>query len=149
MDLNLGGDSFSQIWVPSSPTFFEKLIAHPSVKDAYKYYVSNQSPLRDDNRGGFAHAGVLFTQENGYAMTAAGEQLEFIPAGTARAVPLGTQAFGTMLAPADFIETVNTPGKPRYAKQELMSFGRGVKIHTQSNPLPYCKRPQLLVKLLA
>ncbi len=45
------------------------------------------------------------------------------------------------------METVNTPGLPRYAKQARMKFDRGVELHTQSNPLPLCVRPHLLVKL--
>lgn len=147
IELNNEGSPPTTIWVPCSPTFFEKLITHASVKDAYKYYASQQSPLRDDNRGGFYHAGVLFTEENGYADNFAGVRRKFIADDTAQVVPIGTDAAGTFLAPADFIETVNTPGLPRYAKQKLMDFGRGVVIHTQSNVLPYFKRPQMLIKL--
>ena len=50
-------------------------------------------------------------------------------------------------APADFNETVNTPGQPVYAKQEPRKFDRGTDLHTQSNPLPMCLRPSVLVKL--
>jgi hypothetical protein len=50
-------------------------------------------------------------------------------------------------APADFVETVNTLGLPRYAKQAVdQEFGRWVKLHTQSNPLPICTRPKVLIK---
>ena len=49
----------------------------------------------------------------------------------------------------DVNETVNTLGQPLYAKQEPREFGRGTDLHTQSNPLPMCHRPGLLVKLLA
>ena len=62
--------------------------------------------------------------------------------------PLGTvDTFGTYLAPADFNETVNTLGQPLYAKQEPRKFERGTDLHTQSNPLPMCHRPGVLVKL--
>ncbi|MGD7215362.1 major capsid protein, partial [Ralstonia pseudosolanacearum] len=33
------------------------------------------------------------------------------------------------------------------AKQEPRQFGRGTDVHTQSNPLPMCLRPGVLVKL--
>jgi hypothetical protein len=35
---------------------------------------------------------------------------------------------------------------PLYAKQEPRKFGRGTDLHTQSNPLPICLRPEVLVK---
>jgi len=52
-------------------------------------------------------------------------------------------------APADFNETVNTLGQPLYAKQEPRKFDRGTDLHTQSNPLPICHRPGLLIKVVA
>lgn len=51
------------------------------------------------------------------------------------------------MAPADFNETVNTLGQPLYAKQDSRKFERGTDLHTQSNPLPMCHRPGVLVKL--
>ena len=48
---------------------------------------------------------------------------------------------------ADFNETVNTIGQTLYAKQEPRKFDRGTDLHTQSNPLPMCHRPGVLVKL--
>ena len=58
------------------------------------------------------------------------------------------RTFATYFAPADFNETVNTLGQPLYAKQEPRRFDRGTDLHTQSNPLPLCHRPALLVKLV-
>ena len=72
----------------------------------------------------------------------------FIAAGEAHAFPVGTiDTFGTYVAPADFNETVNTLGQPLYAKQDSRKFERGTDLHTQSNPLPMCHRPGVLVKL--
>ncbi|MBE0660736.1 MAG: major capsid protein, partial [Bryobacteraceae bacterium] len=44
-------------------------------------------------------------------------------------------------------ETANTLGLPLYAKQEPRKFGRGTDLHSQSNPLPICHRPEVLVKV--
>ena len=72
----------------------------------------------------------------------------FIAAGEAHAFPVGTiDTFGTYVAPADFNETVNTLGQPLYAKQDSRKFELGTDLHTQSNPLPMCHRPGVLVKL--
>ncbi|MEZ5455082.1 MAG: major capsid protein [Lysobacteraceae bacterium] len=65
-----------------------------------------------------------------------------------RVFPTGTiDTFATYFAPADFNETVNTLGQPLYAKQEPRKFDRGTDLHTQSNPLPMCHRPGVLIKL--
>ena len=72
----------------------------------------------------------------------------FIAAGEAHAFPVGTvDTFATYFAPADFNETVNTLGQSLYAKQEPRKFDRGTDLHTQSNPLPMCHRPGVLIKL--
>ena len=82
------------------------------------------------------------------AATAAGATHKFIPEDAALFFPVGTQdSLVEYVAPADFIETVNTMGLPLYAKQAVdEKYQRFVSIHTQSNHLPLCHRPALLVK---
>jgi hypothetical protein len=47
----------------------------------------------------------------------------------------------------NFLETANTIGLPRYAKQAVdQQFARWVMLHVQSNPLPICTRPRVLIK---
>jgi hypothetical protein len=50
--------------------------------------------------------------------------------------------------PAQYlVETANTIGLPRYAKQAVdQQFARWVMLHVQSNPLPICTRPRVLIK---
>ncbi len=79
-----------------------------------------------------------------YRGTADGEVS--VPADEAWLFPEGAGIFKTWFAPADFVETVNTIGLPRYAKQKLMDFERGVEIHTQSNPLPINLRPRAVTR---
>ena len=98
----------------------------------------------------FTFAGVTFEEYLGQASDVDGNVRKFIASGEGHAFPEGTvDTFATYFAPADFNETVNTLGQPLYAKQEPREFGRGTDLHTQSNPLPMCHRPGLLVKLLA
>ena len=99
-------------------------------------------------RSGFTFGGITFEEYRGQASDINGTVRKFIAPGEAHAFPLGTvDTFGTYLAPADFNETVNTLGQPLYAKQEPRKFERGTDLHTQSNPLPMCHRPGVLVKL--
>jgi hypothetical protein len=48
-------------------------------------------------------------------------------------------------APADYIETVNTMGLPRYVKQYPMPNDKGIHIDTQMNVLSFCTRPLALL----
>lgn len=143
---NLKGEVFTGVHSLVSSGFFDKLVAHASVKEAYNFQnVANF--LREDQRRGFKFHGITFEEYLGSATDEAGTKREFIPAGDARFFPMGTQqTFRNYFAPADFMETVNTRGLELYAKQEIMKFDRGVEIHTQMNPLPLITRPALLVR---
>lgn len=144
---NLRGEFMTGVRCLCSPEFFEKLIAHPKVEKAYENFQQG-AILRDDVRAGFTFGGIVFEEYRGQATDGNGATRRFIAAGEAHAFPVGTiDTFGTYVAPADFNETVNTLGQPLYAKQDSRKFERGTDLHTQSNPLPMCHRPGVLVKL--
>lgn len=150
---NLMGDTMTGIHALCSSEFFESLITHDKVQEAYKYFAAAQNPLRDDVRRGFMYHGVMFEEYRGTA-TQLNEDgttttRRFIPANEARFFPVGTtETFSTYFAPADIIGEVNvSPDTEVYAAQARdAEFDRWVKLHTQSNPLPVVKRPALLVR---
>lgn len=135
-----------------SKEFFRKLITHAKVKDAYARWRDGEA-LRSDLRKGFEFGGITFEQYLGQVSTIDGEVRRFIKENEGHCIPMNTldtlDTFETIYAPADFLETANTIGKAVYAKQETRKFNRGVDLHTQSNPLPICYRPKVLVKLSA
>lgn len=108
-------------------------------------------PLRRDVRKGFTWQDITwveyrgkatFLQEDGTTVTR-----NFIAPNTCRFLPVGTQeSFRTYFAPADWIETVNKIGVPKYSKVVPEQGGRYVEILSESNPLPLCLRPKVLVK---
>lgn len=149
----LAGERMSTVHCLVSPEFFTKLVTHANVQEAYKLWNDGQA-LRSDMRAGFPFAGVTFEEYAGEASAPDGEggwvTRRFIAADEGHAFPLGTiDTFATHFAPADFNETVNTLGQPIYAKQEPRRFDRGTDLHTQSNPLPICHRPGLLIRVTA
>jgi hypothetical protein len=147
IDTNLRGEFMTGVHVLCSPEFFDKLVGHAVVHKAYEHYAQG-AMLRDDVRQGFAFGGLSFEEYRGQATDLEGNVRRFIAPGEAHAFPLGTvDTFATYFAPADFNETVNTLGQPLYAKQEPRKFERGTDLHTQSNPLPMCHRPGVLVRL--
>jgi len=148
MDDNLKGERMTSLRCFVSEQFFDALTGHELVKKAFDRWQEGAA-LRDDMRSGFPLAGVTFEEYRGMASTSPGNVRKFIEDGEGHAFPLGTiDTFATYFAPADFNETANTLGQPLYAKQEPRKFERGTDIHTQSNPLPMCHRPAVLVKLV-
>jgi hypothetical protein len=98
---------------------------------------------RGQARGSFEYAGIPFEEYRGKIGT-----VDFTDASRAYFFPVGVLGlFRQYNAPADFAETANTIGLPRYAKQAVdQQFARWVMLHVQSNPLPICTRPGVLIK---
>lgn len=147
MEDNLCGEYMTGIRCLVSAEFFDALTGHAKVQEAYKLWMEGAA-LRNDMRSGFVFASVIFEEYRGKVADMNNNVRSFIEDGEGHAFPLGTlNTFSTYFAPADFNETVNTLGQPLYAKQEPRKFDRGTDLHTQSNPLPMCHRPGVLVKL--
>lgn len=145
---NLKGEVMTRVHAFCSSDFMDKLLAHPNVKSVYEGHAAAVAILGGDPRKNFSFGGITFEEHRGQATDMNGVTRKFIADGKAIAFPVGTRStFKTHFAPADFIETANTLGRDLYAKQEPSKFGRGVDIHTQSNPLPLCMRPAVLVEL--
>jgi hypothetical protein len=69
----------------------------------------------------------------------------FIAQDEARFFPTGVpELFLTRFAPADYTETVNSIGYPRYAKQYPMPNGKGINLEVQMNAISLCTRPEVL-----
>ena len=139
----LGASTYTRIRAICGATWFDKLIGHDAVKDAYHRYQDSVN-LRNDPRNGFEFGGITFEEYRG-----AVGSTNFINASQARFFPEGVPGlFKTYYAPANFMETVNTVGLPMYAKQvpDPSGLNRFVTLHTQQNPLCMCTRPLVLVK---
>ena len=146
---NLLGEFMTSIRCLVSAEFFDAFTGHAKVVKAWELWQQGEA-LRSDQRKGFTFAGITFEEYRGQATDNNGTVRRFIASGEGHAFPEGTaQTFATYFAPADFNESVNTMGQPLYAKQQTRDFERGTDLHTQSNPLPMCHRPGLLVKVTA
>lgn len=123
-----------------SDAFFDDLIANAEVRSTYLQTVQAQ-----ELRGGYAYREFYFGDivfEN-YR----GASLVGMHADKAYFYPVGVPGiFKTYYAPADYVETVNTLGLPRYAKQFRMDNDKGIRLETQTNNLNLCLRPLALVR---
>lgn len=138
----LGGLSYSQILVFCGKGFFDSLVDHDDVEEAFDRW-QDGAQKRDDLRKGFTFADVTFVE---YSMKIGGQPA--IPDDVGYAVPLGVaDLFITRFAPADYNETVNTIGLPYYSKARVLDFDKGIEMESQSNPLNLCTRPRAIVKV--
>ena len=123
--------------------FFDDLITHSEVAKAYDRYLDGAFLRQGQARGSFVRSASCSRS------TAAGSARSTSPTrASAYFFPVGVPGlFRHYNAPADFVETANTIGLPRYAKQAVdQQFARWVMLHVQSNPLPICTRPRVLIK---
>lgn len=143
----LSGEVVNEVIVLCSPAFFAKLIAHATVKEAYKYYTSTQEPLRQRLGSGlyrrFVHGGVTYIEYRGsYNGTA------LIPAGEGVMLPTGTSdMFKTYFSPANRFSHVNTLGEEAYAFTYRDAKDVEIQIQTESNFLNLIRRPAAVVKV--
>lgn len=119
--------------------FFDDLIAHPEVRDTYKYQEGKR--LREGYVFDWVDFGGIrfINYRNG--------GFNLINTNKCHLYPTGVKdLFITRFGPANYIETVNTMGRPRYAKGVVDKWGKRVDFEAQSNPLNLCTRPRALVK---
>ncbi|MBN8262506.1 MAG: major capsid protein [Xanthomonadales bacterium] len=145
---NLGGVATGPIFAECGDAFFDDLLAHPEVRESYKN-TDMASVLRDGYvtpngtiYGVFEFGGIVWENYRGGV-----GGTPFIGTDACHIFPVGVPGlWRTIFAPADYEETVNTPGLPRYAKQYPSANGKGRHLEVQMNALNYCTRPKVLMK---
>lgn len=152
VESNAEGETINGFVGICGATFWSKLTAHAKVTAAFANWGGQSNLLGQDLRKGFPFCGITFVKYIGSAtyVSPAGTSTtrQFVPPGDCLVVPLGTQdTFQERYAPANQMEYVNTVGVPYYARREMLPKGAGVEVHTESNILPYCTRPQVVVRL--
>lgn len=148
-EAELGGVTISGWRGFCGKNWFDALVDHTTVAEAYKYQqgLQLQSDLRES---GFSYGGVAWEEYRGsVAPQAGGSAVSFVHDDQAWLVPVVPGMFVTRYAPADYEETVNTMGLPFYAKQapDPGGFNKYRALEVQSNPISLCLRPRAVIKL--
>ena len=136
----LGATPFRGVHAMCGRDFYESFITSDEVKTSYERWNSN-SFARDTQLSPFEWGDITWEEYQG----AVGDK-KFVADDVANFFPTGvTNLFREYYGPANFIETVNTLGKPLYAKREAKPMDMGWDLHTQSNYLCLCTRPAALI----
>lgn len=161
IELNLHDDVSTGIEVLVDPQFFSALTSHPRVSP---FYLQNPTAERfqGDLRKGFTFGSLTFREYNAQVPTSPlpgvlqqqtdrmTGTIPFIEAGTGYAFPMGTRnTFRVYDGPAYHVYMVNQEGVPVFISTKVLDHGQGVELRHQSNPLALCRRPTVLVKVVA
>jgi hypothetical protein len=139
----MGGIPFQGVYAFCSDAFWDDLIKNAEVRATYLNTVAAAELRTGVAFERFNFGGITFENYRG-AVTGS---TQFVLTDKAHFFPVGSPGlWNTVYAPADYIETVNTIGRPRYAKQFPMPNDKGVNLEVQANPLSYCTRPNTLVQ---
>lgn len=140
-------------------TFFDQLISREDVKRTFLQTDEQRARLGQNYAfGSFEYGGIVWENYRGTDDGKDSGDVGGAVQATVGVAPDEAIAFLTGVpglyaeyyAPADFMETANTIGLPRYAKLATdPKWNRWVELHVQMNPLPLCLRPQTLIKLTA
>lgn len=152
---NGGGMSGLEILV--DPTFFDKLISHPNMKQAYSFYVnSGKQELRDDLSDymawgimdQFEHRGVRFISYDATFNLPNGTTELAFAANTGTAYPLGVpDLFRGYTGPSVKLSEANQPGQEVFMRTYLDDRDEYVEFEMEAAPLMFCTRPGALISV--
>lgn len=149
----LRGTASTGVRVLAGANFFDAYVSHPNVKEELRAYKGEgANPGRDDIEDIFTFAGVTLERiDEEYAVRQPNGALIKKPAvnpDEALMIPMGTPFFKRYIAPPDTLSEANRkPENKVFVSTETLAHDKGKEIHTESNVLPICVRPQLMIRL--
>lgn len=146
---SLDATNYTGIHAVCGNDFFKALIEHKDVKEAYLGYQRAQE-LLSKPADQFEYGGITWERyKTGRKARAANGNANFILANEARLVVKGVpDLFIERYAPADYEDTVNTVGLPRYAYQYAMQNNKGRHLEIQTNVISICTQPGTLRRIV-
>lgn len=151
----LRGTAATGIRCLAGADFFDQYVRHPFVKEQLAAYAGQTpNPGRDDVQDIFTFGGLTieridedyqYRQEDGSIVTQ-----RAIPDAEAIVLPLGTSFFKRYVAPPDTLSGANKrpdASAKVHVSTTPLDHDKGIEVHTESNVLPICTRPQLMVRL--
>lgn len=147
------GSAIGGIEVICDPEFFDKLIRHKNIRDAYQYYTNTgRQLLRDDlsrfERWGvvdtFFHKGVLFYSYDATFDLPNGTMQNAFNASEGYTIVNGVRdLYRGNYAPADTLSDANTVGQEMYLTSYRDPRDKFIELELEMAPLYYMTRPQL------
>lgn len=141
-------DVFTGVVAECDPDFFDALLTHPNVEKYFLQHAGAQALVTAQEERRFSYGQIQWREYRASAPDSAGNPRKFVPQWEATTYPTGTRnTFRGAVGPAHHIAEVNRPGQEIHISTEIRKHGRGVEMFCQANMLPYCVRPEVLVRV--
>jgi hypothetical protein len=151
------GGAISGIEVLVDPTFFDKLVNHPSIVNAYVQYMnSGKQQMRDDLSSYmqwgimdvFEHRGVRFISYDATFNLPDGTTEAAIASSAGHAYALGVQGlFRGYNGPSAKLSGANQAGQELYVRTYVDPKDEYVEFELEAAPLYFCSKPASLYKV--
>lgn len=134
------------------PLFFDKLISHAEVKEAYKYYsatdqMRNAQPLRDNLNDVFTFGGVRFISLDGSFKMPSGSTEQLVEDNTGHVIPNAPGLFRGWHGPSNKMGGANAAGVDLFAWEFHDPKQEYHEMQMETAPLYICSRPKALIKV--
>ena len=135
--------------------FFDKLITHPEVKQAYLYYAAQQNPNRDSTNqfmswgsvDQFTFKGVNFMTYDHVFKLPDGSTEAAVEASTGHVIPVVNDLFRGYYGPSNKLSGANSVGQQMFAYEFTDPKDEFHEMQIETSPLYFATQPQVLVKL--
>ncbi len=140
--------NYDHLHVLTGRTFHTKMWTQKVVRETF-LNTNAAEVLRRGVPRVFEFGDMVFERyRTGRKAKTANNNAAYIADDEARLFPVGVpEMYLTRFGPADYEETVNTIGLPRYARQYAMPNGKGRHLDAQMNVINLCTRPGALRRL--
>lgn len=137
-------------------SFFDKLISHPNIRQAYLYYQnSGAQRLRDETNSmmtwgsvdQFEHRGVIFMTYDATFKLPNGTTEAAIATDTGHVIPNVNGLFRGYFGPSNKLSGVNQVGREMFAYEYPDERDEQHEMQVETSPLFFVTQPQVLVKL--
>lgn len=153
------GGAIQGVEILCDEEFFDKLISHPQIKNAYLYYLnSGKQALRDDLSNytqwgimdSFEHRGVTFLTYGAEFNLPNGTTEKAFNASEGLATPKGVRGmFRGFWGPSNKLSAANQPGQEIFMRNYVDERDEYVEFEMESAPLFFATKPQALVKVVS
>lgn len=149
----MNGGAIGGVQVLVDPVFYDKLISHPAIKNAYQFFMANgagNAALRDDTttyyKWGisdyFTHRGITFVSYDATFNLPNGTTEVAFTDSTGIALPLGVRdMFRGYNGPSAKLSQANQPGQELFVRTYLDPKDEYVEMELEAAPLMFCCRP--------
>lgn len=137
--------------------FFDKLVTHPEVKQAYLYYASQRNVNRDATNqfmswgsvDQFEFKGVNFMTYDHVFKLPDGTTEAAVDSNTGHVIPVVNDLFRGYYGPSNKLSGANSVGREMFAYEYTDPKDEFHEMQVETAPLYFCTQPQVLVKLVS